>query len=329
VEVTSAPPLIQTDQSAIGGSFTPITFENLPIGRNVLATVGLLPGVEGGVAGHFQGSRANRTDYKVDGIAAATTNLGYIRIQPVADLVEEVVVQTSNYSAELGRGTGQVSVTTRAGTNKFHGVLFHYFQNDVLNANGFMPNVYGTQKPVKRYNLFGGTINGPVVLPKIYDGHNRTFFTFAYEGIRPINYQQAVSSVPTSAMRAGDFTGQPVIYDPATTAPNASGSGYVRTPFAGNRIPSARMDPVSLNILKAGFPEANLPGTANNHFNSGSARNPVNTHHESERITGRRLKAQPAEKRDTAGRGKEPAALVRRERLRLAGSIQVRQHFPN
>jgi hypothetical protein len=114
----------------------------------------------------------------------------------------------------------------------------------------------------------------------------------------------------TSAMRAGDFTGQPVIYDPATTAPNASGSGYVRTPFAGNRIPSARMDPVSMNILQAGFPEANLPGTANNHFNSGSARNPVNTHHESERITGRRLKAQPAEKRRTAGRGKEPAALV-------------------
>lgn len=299
VKVTASAPLIQTDRSTVGGSFTPQQFENLPIGRDATSTMKLLPGVQaskyGLSAGNINGSREAMTDFKVDGAAAVTANLGQPRIQPILELIEELVVQTSNYSAEFGRGAGQVSVTTRSGTNEVHGALFHYFQNNLLNANSFFNNFYGNTKPVLRYNLFGGTMGGPVYLPKLYDGRNRTFFSFAYEGTRRKGYGQMVSSVPTPAMRGGDFSGQVAIYDPATTAPNPAGSGFIRTPFANNRIPATRFDPVSMAMLENSYPLPTRPGVANNYVRFGptsSTANGVNARidhnfNEKSRITGR------------------------------------------
>jgi hypothetical protein len=96
-------------------------------------------------------------------------------------MVEEVVVQTSNYSAEFGRGTAQLRINTRSGTNQFHGTMFEYLGNDAFDANSFMANLQGNTRPVIRNNIFGGTIGGPLILPKIYSGRDRTFFTFGYQ----------------------------------------------------------------------------------------------------------------------------------------------------
>jgi hypothetical protein len=118
---------------------------------------------------------------------------------------------------------------------------------------------------------------GPVRIPKIYDGHNRTFFTFGYEGTRQRGYGQAVSSVPTAAMVAGDFSAVGSIFDPATTRPNPAGAGFVRTPFPGNIIPGNRVDPVAQKVLPLGYPLPNRAGVANNYVTAGPTINNVDS----------------------------------------------------
>ncbi|MBI3679591.1 MAG: TonB-dependent receptor [Acidobacteria bacterium] len=274
VTVSGGAPLVKTDQSAIGGSFTPSQFEVLPIGRSVVSMMKLVPGIQsnlqGIVVGNVNGSRDTRTDFKIDGMPAMNTNNGLVTTYPVVELMEELVIQTANYSAESGRGASQVNMTTRAGTNRLRGTLFHYFQNDALNANSYMSNTYGLRKPVVRQNLFGGTIGGPVFLPKIYNGRNRTFFSFGYEGIRSPNSSLFVSSVPTAAMRSGDFTGQSTIHDPATTRPQ--GNGFARTAFPGNKVPESRFDPVAMKMMEIAYPLPTLAGLANNYVNAGTGR---------------------------------------------------------
>ncbi len=279
VSVTAESPVLKTDQSSTGGNFQPSQFESLPVGRGAAGLMQLLPGVQrnstqGFWVGNNNGSPDSTTDFKVDGVPAANNNNGLVTATPVLELVEQVVVHTSNYSAEFGRGATQVEMTTRAGTNRFHGTLFEYFGNNALNATSFMSNVYGASKPVQRYNLFGGTISGPLLLPKLYDGRNRTFFTFGYQGKRERGYNQIVSSVPVDSMRSGNFAGGATIYDPATTRRNPSGAGFIRDAFPGNRVPADHMDPVALKILEVGFPLPNLAGTANNYVRSGPEQSP-------------------------------------------------------
>ena len=271
VKVTASSPLIQTDQSALSSSFSTADFENLPIGRSVTVPLELVPGIlpdaDGFATGNVNGTRERTTDVKVDGAESMLSNNGRFRMEPIQELVEEVVVQTSTYSAEFGKGGSQLSITTRAGTNEFHGALFYYFGNNVLNATSFINNLYGTARPQSRDNLFGGTIGGPVVLPKLYNGHNRTFFTFGYEGQRTRSYSLKVSSVPTVAMRAGDFSGQPLIYDPSTTRPN--GAGFARDPFPSNKVPVALMDPVALKTLQIAYPLPTQSGIVQNYVRTG------------------------------------------------------------
>jgi hypothetical protein len=112
-----------------------------------------------------------------------------------------------------------------------------------------------------------------VILPKIYDGRNRTFFSFGYEGSQTRSFAQAVTTVPSAAMRSGNFSGLTTIYDPSTTT--ASGTSYTRTPFAGNIIPSSRINSIAMNFLANSYPLPTLPGTANNYVNYGS--NPDST----------------------------------------------------
>ncbi len=278
IKVTAESPMLQTEQATLSGSFGSADFESLPINRDVLQVMQLLPGIQASKAGlaggNINGSRDGVTDYKVDGAVATTANLAATRIQPISELVEEVVVQAGTYSAEFGRGAGQVSVTTRSGSNEIHGSFFYYFRNDALDANSFMNNVYGNDKPVDRHNLFGGTIGGPVRVPKLYNGRSRTFFSFGYEGLRKKQASQIVSNVPTGAMRQGDFTSQAAISDPATT--RREGTAYVRNPFPQNIVPTARMDPVALKILEYGIPLPSLSGTFNNYVRTGPATNTNN-----------------------------------------------------
>ena len=115
--------------------------------------------------GNINGSQESTTDFKVDGVPATNNNNGLTTATPMLELVEQVVVHTSDFSAEFGRGATQVQVTTRSGANQFRGTLFEYFGNAKLDASPFMSNVYGFPKPVTNGNTFGGTVSGPVLLP--------------------------------------------------------------------------------------------------------------------------------------------------------------------
>src|SRR5262249_59241114 len=162
-------------------------------------------------------------------------------------MVEEVVLQSSNYSAEYGRGASQISVNTISGTNQFHGVLYEYFSNEDLDANSYFNNLRNIPRSLNRQNLFGATIAGPIRLPKIYDGRNKTFFSFGYQGTRSFVPVTSTATVPSVAMRSGNFAGQATIMDPATTVP--AGTSFARTPFPNNTIPLNRQDPVALHIF--------------------------------------------------------------------------------
>jgi len=158
-------------------------------------------------------------------------------------------------------------VVVSSGTNDFHGTLYEYFRNEDLNANNFFRNLRGEKRPADRYNQFGGTIGGPVWIPKLYNGRDKTFFFFNYEGLRRISPFNMTSTIPDAAYRAGDFSRSSIpVIDPATGAP-----------FAGNKIPSNRIDPAAAKIF-ALLPNPNSPGSVdaaasrniNNYINAGA-----------------------------------------------------------
>jgi hypothetical protein len=193
-------------------------------------------------------------------------------------------VQTSNFAAEYGQVTGGMfNLTVKSGTNQFHGSAFEYFVNEAFNAGlPFTDNgTGGLLRPANRRHNYGGSVGGPVWIPKLYDGHNRTFFFFALE---KFHQKQVVggtlATMPTDAMRSGNFSAaltgrsvtsqtdplgrailENVIYDPLT-ARTVSGQ-TVRDPFEGNIIPSARFDPVAVKIQDL-IPKATRSGLINN-----------------------------------------------------------------
>ncbi len=184
------------------------------------------------------------------------------------DAISEFTVETSGMKAEYGRSMGAVTFETKSGTNAVHGSLFENLRNNVLDANGFFNNATGKKRGVLKQHDFGATGGGPVYLPKIYDGRNRTFFFASYQGFRNRagNANPSYITIPTPANWQGDFSswtrnGKFVqIYDPGSTRPNPSGAGYIRDPFPGNKIGSNLFDPVAMNFLKY-MPEGFVPNT--------------------------------------------------------------------
>jgi hypothetical protein len=181
--------------------------------------------------------------------------------------VQEFKVQTNAFSAEFGRTTGGViNVVIKSGTNDPHGSVYEFLRNSKLDSNDFFLNRAGRNLPTFQRNQFGFTLGGPVVIPRLYNGHNRTFFFGGYEGVRQRSLQTSTVTIPSAAEMSGDFSqtlsaaGQPVlIYDPITTLRTAA-SGYVRTPFPDNRIPADRIDPVAARLLTY-YPKPNTVGT--------------------------------------------------------------------
>ncbi|MDQ2950179.1 MAG: hypothetical protein M3Y27_30285, partial [Acidobacteriota bacterium] len=185
--------------------------------------------------------------------------IGQIDLDPPVETVEEVKILSNGYAAEYGGSAGgTIITTTKSGTNQFRGSLSEYLRNDLLDAPGyFAPVQNGAKlKPKLRYNVFGGTLGGPII-------HDKTFFFFGYEGARRRDGAIDTLTVPTGLQRAGDFSqtftakGQLIpIYDPDTTATAAGKT--TRTVFLNNRIPPNRLDPVALNILNF-YPRPNRP----------------------------------------------------------------------
>src|SRR5215831_18242651 len=190
----------------------------------------------------------------------------YVGFVPSPDSVEEVTVQTHMYDAQYGHSTGAVVNTVlKGGTNTLHGAVYEFFRNDKLNANSFNGNAAGNKRGVMRWNQPGFVVDGPVWLPKLYNGRDKTFFMFSMEWIRNASPLPYTASYPTQAERNGDFTtlvnanGQAItIYDPTTTT--LTNGQYLRQPFAGNTIPKSRINPIGQNLINA-YPMPNIPGT--------------------------------------------------------------------
>jgi hypothetical protein len=249
IDVQASTPIIQSETSSVGAVVETRQILGVPLnGRSLFALLALAPGIQTtGTNTSIGGAPRNQNNnFTVDG----TTNNDVIsgRLEgafPSLDTVAEFEVINGNAPAENGRGGAQIKVVTKSGTNEFHGSLYEYNRNREFAARNF----FALTKPPFNRNEFGGSLGGPILLPR-YNGRNRTFFFFSYEGLRERSPRINTMAVPTERQRAGDFSGLPAINDPM-----AGG-----TPFPNNRIPQNRLSPVARELAEF-YPLPNLPGT--------------------------------------------------------------------
>ncbi len=289
VEVTGAPPILQTDSASLGQAIEGAAVRDLPLnGRNVLALVALVPGVvpQGAsntnlsgqnvfAAGNYQigGGNSNQSSVLVDGVSTNTSYGNAVELVMSQDSIQEFNVQTHNNTAEFGKYTGGViNMSTKSGTNVFHGTAYEYVRNTLFNANSFFAKRNNSGKQAWHQNQFGGNIGGPIIKNK--------FFIFGdYQGYRQTNGQLVLVTVPTAAELTGDFSGiSAPIYDPLTSCgPGLPGGACVsgvavgtRQQFVGNIIPANRLSTVAKNLIK--FPIYGVPNVAG----TASAQGPLN-----------------------------------------------------
>src|SRR3954447_15987742 len=232
VSIRAEPPLVQTSSSELGTTVSNEQIEALPLnGRNFVNLTRTVPGVLRGIPGanidgagslawrasasfSANGERPRDNNFMLDGVDNNETWLQTVVIFPSVDALDEFKMQTSTYSAEFGRSLGGVvNLQIKSGTNAYHGSVFEFLRNDAFDANNFFNNRAGRSKPDFKQNQFGGTLGGAVFKDK-------TFFFADYQGSRETQGVTALSTVPTVAMRRGDFSElSRVIYDPTTNQP--------------------------------------------------------------------------------------------------------------
>jgi len=302
VTVTGQASLLEAATASMGRVVDTRRILDLPLpGGNALSLARLAPGVINLAAPNHpslgpatevlsqitvNGVRSGNVEFTVDGTPSMWgTNAAYA---PPAEMVAEFKVQTATYDASSGRAPGgNVNVVLRSGTNQFHTTLYWFHNNqhlqslDLFQRQNFYNPLTGPPtkekeksiNPLNVLNRFGAIFSGPVVLPKAYDGRNRTFWVYSFEGLtRPgVERGSTFFTVPTVPQRRGDFSellrlgAIYQIYDPLTTTP-AGGGRFARQPFPGNVIPSSRLDKVAQGLLRY-WPEPNLPGTADGRNN--------------------------------------------------------------
>lgn len=265
VEVTAEAPLLETTTSERGQNLAPTLMSSLPLFtgglRRADSFVAYMPGVNSWRETSIGGSGGRAQEVLIDGASLTIPESGgvvfnFTGVEPFG----EFKLVTSTYSAELGRFGGGVQVySTKSGTNNIHGAGFWYLRRDIFNANAWAQNASGRARPKERFNEAGFAVGGPVYIPKVYNGRNKTFFYLTYtRDLRPASIAPTLTSIPTVRMKRGDFSEvSQAVYDPATT------SGNTRTPFAGNLIPSSRISRIS-NAFVGVVPDSNLPGLNNN-----------------------------------------------------------------
>ena len=261
VTVEAKAQVIDTDRVTVSSTINEKAVVELPLnGRNVWNLAATTPGVLGGLNSDIglsfrgAGQREIQNSLSLDGINSTANLLAATSMKPIADAVTEIQVQTGSTSAEYGAYLGvAVNVVTKSGTNDLHGSVFHFQQDDSLDSRGYFDNPALPKNP-RSQKQFGAELDGPIVIPGVYNGHNKTFFMVAYEGVRGDAIQSPIASVPTAKMRTGDFSEVTTpIRDPRTGQP-----------FPGNIIPTNRLDATALKMLQY-YPEANRAGTANNY----------------------------------------------------------------
>ena len=274
VEVTASVPLLNTENSSKGDVMVSQEMVEMPLdGREFSDLAFLMPSVVPSVAvsgGGFQsgfvtnGQRGDNVNFVIDGFNNRNPRDGTPAARPNLDAMQEFKMETTGYSAESGRTAGGLmTMVLKSGTNQFHGGLFEFLRNDLMDARNF----FATSKPELRRNQFGGLVNGPVVIPKLYNGRNRTFFLFSWESYRQVQGSPAFAVVPTPAIRQGDFSAFAPIKDPLATGTCSATVGTAC--FPDNQIPLSRMSPQALAI-QAFYPLPNYPGL-NNFYNASSA----------------------------------------------------------
>lgn len=243
----------------------------LPINRNAFSLLTLSPGViatgNSGTGPIVSGGRSNTTAILLDGEDTRNNSTLDNAYSAPQEAIGELRFITNSFSAEYGRSAGGVVVAAgKTGANILHGSAYDYMKNDALNANSWTNNQNRVGRGRQRHNEYGFTLSGPVFLPKIYDGRNKTFFFFNWEQINDHGVQTPTATVPTALQKKGDFSqtftasNQLItIYDPLTTVADPTrSSGFSRSPFPGNVIPSDRIDPIAARILSY-FPNPTLP----------------------------------------------------------------------
>jgi outer membrane receptor protein involved in Fe transport len=265
IEVTDAAPLIATDNGTKGEVMTSAEMLEMPLnGRDFTDLAYLVPGVTPSAQGAnasgivINGARSDNTSFVIDGFATRDPLFGNSLTTPNLDATQEFKMQTNNFSAEYGRMAGGVmNMVLKSGTNRMHGSLFEFLRNDKVDARNF----FDQRKSELRRNQFGGLFSGPVVIPKLYKGHDRTFFLFSWESYRQVQGAPALGVVPTLAQRAGDFSQTGSIADSLSTGtcPGSTGRGAC---FPGKVIPAARLSPQALAAQKF-YPSPNLTGLNN------------------------------------------------------------------
>ena len=280
VEVTAAASQLSTENSSVSKVIGTKQIIDLPLnGRSVFGLATLAPGVVpggGGSTPFISGGRNATNEITIDGTSVILPENNVSNLQtgytPIVDSVQEFAVITNSLEAQYGRtGGGVISVATRGGTNQYHVSAYDFLRNSKLDANTWSNNRNGVKLAAFQQNQFGGTIGGPVSIPKIYNGANKTFFFFSEQTQRARRGTSSQASVPINPWINGDFSslkngnGQPVvIYDPLTL--DSSGN---RVPFANNIIPANRIDKVSQGLLKY-YPKPNAvptnPFTMQNNF---------------------------------------------------------------
>ena len=267
VTVTADAPLIRSETSALGQVVDNRKIVDLPLnGRSFISLAGLAPSVAllpppAAPLPRINGGRPRTNEYLFDGISVLQPEPGQVAFFPNIDAIQEFKIESNSPPAEFGRfNGGVVNLTTKSGSNAVHGSAFEFLRHEALNARNFFASGV-PDKPEFRRNQFGGVIGGPIQ-------QDRTFFFVDYQGQRQTIGRTVISTVPTLLQRQGIFTeptgGRVIpIYDPATTAPGASG-GTTRSPFPGNTIPQERIDPVARTLL-ARYPLPTSSGMANNY----------------------------------------------------------------
>jgi hypothetical protein len=260
--------LVQPDNPAIGQVVTTRQLAELPLnGRDFRNLLSLNPGVTqphdgivtsasirlNGFNDNFRlvsinGARPSSVSYLVDGVSMNEPLFQFPSQIPPIEAVDEFKLQNALYSAEFGTGVGQVSIAMKSGTNGLHGSAWDFLRNDDLQK--YQPRFH-TKTPLKQ-NQFGFVLGGPVLLPKIYDGRNRTFFFASYNGGRRATGSYGVTQMPTSAERQGNFGTWPTqLFDPLSGVLTPGTSLPVtKMPFSGNQVPMSRFAPQSANLIK-------------------------------------------------------------------------------
>jgi Carboxypeptidase regulatory-like domain/TonB-dependent Receptor Plug Domain/TonB dependent receptor len=315
VTVTSTPPLLQTQNASVGQVVGAQEVNDLPLnGRNYTFLAQLSAGVsqeaptgrglEGSGTFVANGLSSSNNNYILDGIDNNNDSVDFLNgasfaIKPPVDAIQEFKVQTSNFSAEFGRAGGAVlNATIKSGTNQLHGDAWEFVRNDAFDAANFFENSpTHVNKGEFRQNQFGLTLGGPVYIPHVYNGRDKTFFFVDYEGTRIRQASPQVATVPTTAETGSGYTDLSdlitdqsgtrtddlnrtfplgTVFDPATTRAVTAGqmdpvtgmmavaTGYVRDPFPNNQLPANRLDPNAIKLLNL-YPAPTGPGLFNNY----------------------------------------------------------------